>query len=149
MGWLRDRRVLVALMGAYVVALALLVTGPWGWPLNRLTVDLYVRFRYDWPIAPDWVRPEHYGWLLNVVVFVPLAALAAVVTRWAWWWVTLAAALGSGLIELAQWTWLAREGGWADVRANTLGAWIGAVSVSLLARRGSRRAGRPVSPRRP
>ncbi len=148
MGWLRDRRVLAALGAAYVVVLAVLVVGPWGWTLNRMTVALYVRFRYDWPIAPDWALPEHYGLLLNVVLFVPLAALLALVTGRAWWWVTAVAALGSAVIELTQWAWLAREGGWPDVVANTLGALIGAGAVSLLARRGSRRAGRSGSPRR-
>ena len=149
MGWLRDRRVLAALTVTYVVAMAVLVAGPWGWPLNRLTVRLYVLFLYDWPIAPETMSPEDYGWLLNVLLFVPVAALLAIVTRWAWWWIVLAAAVGSGLIEVAQGTWLAREASWADVRANSLGALVGAISVSLLARRGSRRAGRPGSPRRP
>lgn len=148
MGWLRDRRVLAAVGAAYVVALAVLVVGPWGWALNRLTVVLYVQFRYDWPIAPDGALPEHYGMLLNVVLFVPLAAVVALLTRKAWWWVTAVAALGSGLIEVVQWAWLAREGGWQDVAANTLGALIGAVAVSPLARRGSRPAGRSGSPRR-
>lgn len=136
-------------MGAYVVALAVLVSGPWGWALNRLTVSLYVRFRYIWPVAPDWVGPEDYGWLLNVVLFVPLAALLAIVTGWAWWRVVLACALASGATELVQWLWLEREGGWNDVGANTLGALVGAVVLSLLARRGSRRAGRSASPRQP
>ncbi len=148
MDWLRDHRVLGGLTAAYVVVLGVLVVGPWGWELNRLTVWLYSRLRYGWPIAPDWVRPEDYGWLLNVLLFVPAAALLALVTRWAWWRIVLGAAIGSGLIELAQWTWLPRDGGWADVRANTLGAVIGVAAVSLLARRGSRRAGRPGSPRR-
>ncbi len=147
MGWLRDRRFLSALGVAYVVALVVLVVGPWGLELNRLTVALYARFRYDWPIAPDWAGPEHYGLLLNVVLFVPLAALLAIVTGRAWWWVTAAAALASSLIEVVQWAWLAREGGWLDVAANTLGALVGVAGVSLLARRGSRRAGRPASPR--
>lgn len=145
---MRDRRLLAALTAVYVVALVVLVTGPWGGPLNRLTVDLYVQFRYDWPIAPEWAGPEHYGWLLNVVLFIPLAALVAIVTRAPWRWVTVDAALASGLVELAQWAWLAREGGWADVVANTLGALIGSVAVSLLVRPGWRRADRSEWPRR-
>ena len=145
---MRDRRVLAVLGAAYVVALAVLVAGPWGWGLNRLTVDLYAQFRYDWPIAPDWVGPEHYGILLNVLLFVPLGALLVLVTRLPWWAAMAAAALASGLIETAQWLWLARDGGGSDVVANTLGAGLGAVVVSLLGRPGSRRAGRPASPRR-
>jgi len=146
--WLRDRRVQAALLIAYVVALAVLVAGPWGWELNRLTVALYVQFAYDWPIAPAWMGPGHYGWLLNVVLFVPLAALVSLVTGWSWWRVTLGAAAVSGLIEVVQWAWLARTGDWADLVANTLGALIGAVAVSALRRPGSRRAGRPGPPRR-
>lgn len=145
---MRDGRLLVALTLVYVVALGVLVAGPWGWALNRLTVALYVQFRYDWPIAPEWAGPEDYGWLLNVLLFVPLAALVASVTKAAWWWVVAAAALASSLIELVQWAWLVRVGDLHDVVANTLGAAIGAVGVSLLARRGSRRAGRPAPPRR-
>jgi len=146
-GWWGDRGVRVALAASYALALAVLVLGPWGWALNRLTVALYVQFRYDWPIAPDWAAPEDYGVLLNVLLFVPLGALAALLIGRPWWWVTAAAALASGLVELAQWQWLAREGSWTDVVANTLGALVGAVAVSLLARRGSRRAGRSGSPR--
>ena len=146
---MRDRRVLVPLVVLYVVALALLVVGPWGWELNRLTVALYVQFRADWPNALGWAQPEHYGVLLNVLLFVPLGALLALVTGRAWWWVTLAAALASGLVELTQEQWLERIGSWSDLAANTLGALVGAVLVSPLARRGSRRAGRPGSPRRP
>lgn len=138
MGWLRDRRVLALLVAAYVVALGVLVVAPWGWALNRFTVWLYVTFRSDWPLAPDWARPEHYGFLLNVLLFVPLGALVALATRWAWWWVTMAAVLASGAIELVQWAWLVREASVQDVVANTLGAFVGSVAVSL-----ARRARRP------
>ena len=149
MGWVRDRRLVAALAVAYVVALAVLVTAPWGWKLNRLTVALYVQFRYDWPIAPDLVGPNHYGALLNVLLYVPLGAFAGLNTRWAWWWVTIAAALGSVMIELAQLVWLSRVADLNDIFANTLGALLGAVAISLLARAGSRRACRPEPPRRP
>ena len=66
---------MAALGAAYVLLLVLVVTGPWGWTLNRLTVRLYTFFRYDVPLAPDWALPEHYGYLLNVVLFVPLGVL--------------------------------------------------------------------------
>jgi glycopeptide antibiotics resistance protein len=78
--------------------------------------------------------PEHYGVLLNVVLFVPLGAFLVLITGRAWWWVTLLAAAGSGAIEIVQGLWLAREATWSDVLANTLGACVGAVLVSLLAR---------------
>ena len=148
MGWLRDRRVRAALLVAYLVALVAIVIGPWGWALNRLTVALYVQFRYDWPVAPAWARPEHYGYLLNILLFVPMGALAVVITRRPWWLVTLAAALASSAIEIVQSLYLTRFGDPNDVVANTLGALIGAVAVSVLRRPGWRRAGRPAPPRR-
>lgn len=147
MGGLRDRRVLLGLASAYLLALVVLVAGPWGWQLNRLTVRLYVLFRYQWPVAPDAASPEHYGFVLNVALFVPLGAAAVLLTRWSWWRVTLTAALASAAIEVVQGLFLERVGDWRDVVANTAGAWAGAVTVSLLARRRSRRAGRRGRPR--
>lgn len=126
---------LLALALGYVVALAVLVGGPWGWALNRFTVACYVQLRYDWPIAPDWVLPEHYGVLLNVVLFVPLGAFVVLLARRPWWLATAVAAAGSVGIEAAQWLWLDRHGTWIDVAANTLGAAIGALALSPLARR--------------
>lgn len=143
MGWLRDRRAAVAIAAAYLAGLVVLVAGPWGWALNRLTVRLYVFFRYDWPVAPDWAGPEHYGVLLNVLLFVPVGALAVLLLRRPWWWATAVAALGSAAIEVVQALFLAREGDLGDVVANTLGAAIGALVVSALGRLRSRRAGRP------
>lgn len=142
MGWLRDHRVLVGVIGAYAAGLGVLVAAPWGWRLNRLTVELYVFFRSDWPIAPSWALPEHYGVLLNVVLFIPLGALLLTATGWSRWRVTIAAALTSGAIELGQWAWLTREASVQDVVANTLGALFGAVAVTLL-----RRARRPPAAR--
>jgi glycopeptide antibiotics resistance protein len=121
----------VAAVGAaYLLGLVVVVASPWGWELNRLTVDLYVQLRYDWPIAPDWVSPEHYGALLNVVLFVPFGALAVLVTGRPWWWVIPAAALASVAIELAQGRWLARDDSSWDVVANTAGALLGALAVT-------------------
>lgn len=125
----------VVLGAAYVLALVLLVTGPWGWMLNRLTVRLYTFFRYDWPVAPDGALPEHYGYALNVVLFVPFGALLVVLARWSWWWATCAGVLVSAVVELVQGLWLAREGDWRDVVANGLGALVGAVAATVLTRR--------------
>ena len=145
---MRDHRVLLAVAVAYVVAAVVLVTAPWGWELNRLTVALYARLRYDWPVAPAWMGPEHVGMLLNVLLFVPAGALLVALTPVRWWGAVALGAAASGAIELAQARWLDRIGEWNDVVANTLGAAIGAVAVTLLSRHRSRRAGRPGSPRR-
>jgi glycopeptide antibiotics resistance protein len=145
---MRDRRVLVAVAVAYAVAALVLVTAPWGWELNRLTVALYARLRYDWPVAPSWMSPEHIGMVLNVVLFVPAGALLVALTPCRWWGAVVLAAAASGVIELAQARWLDRIGEWGDVVANTLGAAVGGLAVTLLSRRRSRRAGPPASPRR-
>lgn len=146
MGWSGGRRVVVVLAAVYLVGLAVLVAGPWGWALNRFTVACYVHFRYDWPIAPDWVLPEHYGVLLNVLLFVPLGALVVLLTARARWiavlTAVLAAAAGSTAIEVVQGAFLAREATWQDVAANTVGAALGALAVTLL------RPRPPRSPRR-
>ena len=137
-----------AVFVAYAVGLALLVFAPWGWSLNRTTVRLYVFFRSDMPIAPDGIGPDHYGVLLNVLLFVPLGAVLALLTARPWWWVVLPAAVVSGVIELVQGRWLDRVASWSDLVANTVGALLGAVAVSLLARARRRSASRP-GPGRP
>lgn len=134
---------------AYAAGLALLVFGPWGDALNRATVWLYVFFRTDVPVAPAGALPEHYGVVLNVLLFVPLGAALVLVLSRAWWWVTLLAAVTSGTIEVVQGLWLDRIASWWDVAANTAGALVGAVTVSLLARARRRAWSRPGSGRRP
>ena len=148
MGLLRVRRVLGGVAAAYAVAAIVLVLAPWGWELNRLTVALYTTLRFDVPIAPAWVRPEHVGMLLNVLLFVPAGALLVALARLRWWQAVAVAALASASVETVQSQWLDRVGEWNDLLANTLGAAIGALAVTLLSRRRSPRAGPPVS-RRP
>jgi len=142
------RRLVLGVAVAYAVALALLVLGPWGWALNRATVQLYVFFRSDLPIAPAGALPEHYGLVLNVLLFVPLGAALVLLTGWSWWSVTLLAAAGSGVIEVVQELWLDRQGSLQDVVANTLGGLLGALAVSLLARARSLPGSRPEPARR-
>lgn len=146
MGWMRDHRMLVVASVAYAIGLGVLVAGPWGKDLNDLTVRCYTFFRYDWPIAPGWALPEHYGVLLNVLLFVPVGALlAALLGRW--WAAVLVAASCSAAIEVVQSRWLERIGSVDDLVANTLGAALGALALTLRRRHRSRRAGRPASPR--
>ncbi len=145
MGRPGHRAYVVALMAAYVAGLVVLVARPWGWELNRLTVQLWVFFR-DWPVVPGRIGPEHYGVLLNVVLFVPIGVLGTLVARRGW--VVVGALLGSSLIELAQWRWLERDGTWVDVAANTCGALLGVVVVSRWSPGPRRRAPRPERARR-
>lgn len=125
------------LLGA--AALAALLLGPFGWQLNRLTVRLYVFFREDVPIAPDWALPEHYGMLLNVLLFVPVGVTLALRTSWSWWRIALVAALGSAVVELAQATIVDRDSSVTDVITNCLGALLGATVVIAVRRRRARR----------
>ena len=67
----------------YVVVLLLLVMTPISWVLNRLTVRLYVVGAYD--LHQRWLLPEHVGYLLNVLLFVPFGALVVLIARWPWW----------------------------------------------------------------
>ena len=145
---MRDHRALLVVAGAYLVGVVVLLAGPWGWELNRVTVACWELFRYTVPIAPASLAPEHYGIALNVLLFVPAGALLVALTPCRWWGATAVAALASGAVELAQARWLDRIGEGSDVVANTLGVAIGAVAVTLLSRRRSPRAGRPGS-RRP
>ncbi|HXH77225.1 VanZ family protein [Nocardioides sp.] len=118
---------------------AVLLLGPWGWQLNRLTVRLYVFFRYDVPIAPAGALPEHYGVLLNVLLFVPVGVALAKLSGWSWWRVTLVATVGSAAVELVQAALLDREGSVWDVATNGLGALLGAVAVTGVRRLRARR----------
>ena len=133
----RSRATRIALW-AYAAALVVLLAGPWGNLLHRLTVRLYVQFLYTWPIAPDWVVPEHYGYALNVLLFVPVGAGLVLLTRWHWWQATLAAALASTAFELLQLV-LPRVAQPVDVLTNTMGAALGALAVSACVRLRHRR----------
>lgn len=118
---------------------AVLLLGPWSSELNRLTVWLYVYFRTDLPIAPDRALPQHYGALLNVLLFVPVGVVLALLTRWSWWQVALIATLGSTVVELAQATIVDRDSSAQDVVTNGVGALLGAAAVMVVRRRPSRR----------
>lgn len=137
------RRLVLVLLAGYLAGLVVLIAGPWGGALNRLVVRLYTFFRYDVALAPDWALPEHYGLLLNVLLFVPLGVAAVLLAEWPWWRATLAAAAASATVEVVQAAFLARVGTWTDVAANTLGALLGAVLGELV----SRRRGRGPRPR--
>ena len=125
---------------AYVAGLAALTLAPVGWSLNRLTVRLYVFFKYDVPIAPTRALPENYGDLLNVLMYVPLAALLAG-TRLRWWGALLLCVAGSIGTELVQ-SSVGREPEVRDVVANSAGALLGVALNEVLRRARRRAAGR-------
>lgn len=131
-----------AALAAYVVVLAFLALAPIGWQLNRLTVRLYVFFKYDVPIAP-WALPEQYGDLLNALLFVPAGALLAC-TRLRWWGAAIVCVTVSGSVELLQLA-VGRDATIRDVVANGVGGLIGALASELAqrARRARRRGGGP------
>jgi glycopeptide antibiotics resistance protein len=126
------RRRLALITGvSYVVVLLLLVLTPISWVLNRLTVRLYVIGSYD--LHQRWLLPEHVGYLLNVLLFVPFGALVVLIARWPWWEATLIATAVSAAIEVVQYLpVLDREATFADVVSNGLGALVGAVGAALI-----------------
>lgn len=114
---------------AYCVLLAGVLAWPNGWVLNRFTVWLYLQGRQVFPAAV----PEDYGVALNVLAWSLLVVLAG----WSFprvpaaVWV-LAGAGVSLFAEIVQRVGLpAREALWADVVANTGGAVLGAVVLSV------------------
>ncbi len=131
-----------AVLLIYAAAVVVLVVGPWGHALDRLTVRCYVLLRYTWPVAPDRAAPEHYGLVLNVLLFVPLGVGLTLITSWRWWRMVLAAALASTLVEAVQLV-LPREADPLDVVANTVGAAVGVLAVRFAVTVCVRRRARP------
>jgi len=116
---------------SYVVVLLLLVTTPISWVLNRLTVRLYVVGVYD--LHQRWLLPEHVGYLLNVLLFVPFGALVVLIARWPWWEAALVATGVSAAIEVVQYLpVLHRDATIADVICNGLGGLLGAVAAATV-----------------
>jgi glycopeptide antibiotics resistance protein len=77
----------------------------------------------------------------NVVMFLPLGLLGAVVFARARWAVFAACLVFSIAVELVQWVHLpARQADWRDVLANALGTAIGIALVAGVSRMLGRRA---------
>jgi VanZ family protein len=83
--------------------------------------------------APHWLRNEQmWEAFFNVLLFVPIGMIGAVMLpRWPWWrWLVVGLVL-SGAIELTQGLLLpARQGDPVDVLTNTAGAVLGAWVVT-------------------
>lgn len=128
----RPRTLLLA--AAYAVVLALLVFSPIADLLNRLTVRMYVVWKYDLRL-PGNVLPEDFGFALNVLLFVPVGVLVAAFLRRPWWVAPLVCVVLSLGIELVQLVpALDRDFDIGDVVANGSGGLSGAIAFALAAR---------------
>lgn len=134
-GGMRRRPVLL-IGAAYVVVLFLLVFTPISWTLNRLTVEMYVAWKYDLGWPGDFL-PEDFGAALNVLLFLPLGILVVALFRWPWWLATAVAVTVSMSIELVQAVVpaLHRQASLSDVVTNGLGGLLGALVATAWNRR--------------
>lgn len=131
-----SRRLRVALAAYLVVGLALVVS-PIGWALNRLTVRMHTAVLHGLGIRSELLRPETYGLLLNVLLFVPAGWLLARLLPAPGALLVGGLAACSALVELVQSGWLDRQGSLVDVLANAAGAALG-VLLARARRRGRR-----------
>ena len=132
----RTRRLLALASEAYVAAC--LVIGFWPSPVDR-SIDgslLHVLAYLHSIGVPDVVDYRFIERTANVLLFVPLGALAAAQLRRRHWWIAVVACIAvSGFIETGQLLMLpARCASWIDLLANSVGAAIG-VSITMLLRR--------------
>lgn len=135
---LRERtRRLLALAGVAYVA-GCLVIGFWPSRVDAPVDDSLGRvLAYLHSIGiPDVVDYRFIERGANVLLFVPLGALAAAQLSRRHWWIALVACIAlSGFIELGQALLLpGRYASWSDILTNSVGAAIG-VGITMLLRR--------------
>jgi VanZ family protein len=139
----RAGKIVVRVLAAGIMAIVFAI-GYWPVPVDRgvRSVLAAVFDRLAAAGAPDWVDYAHLEFGANIVMFVPLGALIALLLpRWEWW---LAPIIGLALslgIEFGQALLLPQRFATPlDVLANTAGATIGALIVTAvrLSRRRSR-----------
>ncbi len=134
----RQRRVVLALLLAVGVVAAVLVLNPWHLqdafdaPIERALGTLHDRG------LPDRLNVHAAEFAANILLFVPLGLLGALLLpRRHWWLVLLGLVVLSVGIETVQALGLpSRRSSARDVLGNSLGAAIG-VGLSLLLRRSS------------
>lgn len=138
-------KVVVRLLAALVMA-AVFAIGYWPVPVDRGMRSLLtsVLDRLMAAGAPSWVDYAHVEFGANIVMFVPLGVLIALLLpRWEWWLAPIIGLALSLAIEFGQALLLPeRFATPLDVLANTAGATIGALivtAVRLVVRRRSRR----------
>ncbi|MGG5259342.1 VanZ family protein [Phycicoccus avicenniae] len=125
------RRAGTVLAVVLTALLALLLLWPQGDVVQRALLDIYLFFLHRG--VPTWVTPEVWANALNVVVFVPVAALGVLLLRRRPLHVAGVLVLASAGVELVQFL-LDREPSVLDVLCNGAGAFIGAGLGSLLRR---------------
>ncbi len=132
----RTRRLLALVGVAYLAACLSIgfwashVDAPFDRALGRVLVYLHTVG------IPDVVDYRFIERGVNVLLFVPLGALAAAQLRRRHWWIALGMCTAlSGVIELGQALLLpGRYASWSDILTNSVGAGIG-VGIMMLMRR--------------
>lgn len=125
----RERRLIAlaaALLAAAFIAIAAIVFSPSPPDLDgqRRLAAWLAAVHQTW--MPRWVTFELVEFASNVVMFLPLGLLGAVVFARSRRAVFAACVVFSILVESVQWALLpARQADWRDVLANSLGAAIG------------------------
>lgn len=84
--------------------------------------------------VPAWFGYRKLEFTANIVMFVPLGFLTALLPPRGWSWLALLWIPAFSIaIELAQWRWLAQRFGSAlDVLANTIGGYLGVLAAAGL-----------------
>ncbi|GGF51844.1 hypothetical protein GCM10011519_27350 [Marmoricola endophyticus] len=119
------RRAVWLTAGLYAAALAALVLSPVGRELNELTVRMYGVWNYDLAL-PGRPPPEVFGFGLNVLLFIPVGILLAVLLRLPWLLTALCCVALSAAVELVQMIpALHRVSSLTDLVANGLGGLVG------------------------
>lgn len=124
------------LLGAYLIGLTIVALSPEN-PING--VDLSRQLH---ALGLDWVTYTQLESFANVMLFVPLGLLIALLTPTRWWWaVVVALVVVAGGIELGQALFLpGRVPTIDDVLANGTGGLIGVMVAAVI--RGVARATR-------
>ena len=119
-------RISLALAGAYLVALVLIVF--WPTPVDKPaagTLHHFIAWMHLHGV-PGFIGYNQIEFSANIVLFVPMGFIASVWSKNAWVGL-VTGALASCLIELSQaWFLPARFASGLDVLSNTMGAGIGA-----------------------
>ncbi|WP_040283522.1 VanZ family protein [Tessaracoccus massiliensis] len=103
-----------------------------GWTVNRLVVWIWT-----WPMRLGIpMTPDDMDALLNTLMLLPIALLAALwMPQVRWWLWGVLGMLGSLAIEALQLLFLPRDASGYDLLFNTLGAFLGAFGGELINRR--------------